>query len=49
MKTSFFAYPTHPDEIARTLRSAITKHNALNNTISLEPWEINDISGPSDY
>ena len=45
MKTSFFAYPVHPDEIASTLRLAITRHNNLNNTISLEPWEINDISG----
>ena len=45
MKTSFFAYPVHPDEIASTLRLAIARHNTLNNTISLEPWEINDISG----
>ena len=45
MKTSFFAYPMHPEEIAKTLRSAIKRHNERSNTIHVEPWEINDISG----
>ena len=45
MQKSFFAYPVNPADIAQTIRAAIKKHNDSNNVITLEPWEINDISG----
>ena len=45
MQKSFFAYPVNPADIAQTIRAAIKKYNDSNNVITLEPWEINDISG----
>jgi GTPase SAR1 family protein len=42
---AFFAYPGSPRAVAQTIIDAVKKHNAGVNTLVLEAWQTNDISG----
>lgn len=43
--TAFVAYPSHDATLASTIRDAISKANAKNRELRLEPWEFNDMPG----
>lgn len=42
---AFVAYPSHDVPLALTIRDAISKANAKNRELRLEPWEFNDVPG----
>jgi hypothetical protein len=44
-QSAFFAYPGRPSELSQSVRAAIEKFNQTSQTVLLESWEKNDISG----
>lgn len=42
---AFFAYPARSDDLVQTIHNAIEKTNSVQNTITLAPWQANDVTG----
>jgi hypothetical protein len=44
-ETAFYAYPSTPNELVQSIRTAIVGFNGISSKFILEGWERNDISG----